>query len=130
MSFKSVRGRHPTLPCPRSPQSCPFPSPSSPSPLLSVPCTFLGSLCTCSCLFQYPPGRCKQPCRLGLQGLVNSVLLEDSELPSKLLMKPAAKLRELCDSLGLRLIIENRVDVAVNAKADGLASSWPCLPVG
>jgi len=53
-------------------------------------------------------------------GLVNAVMLEDTELPSKSLMKPAAHLREICDSLGLVLIVENRVDLAVHARADGV----------
>ena len=57
-------------------------------------------------------------CHFG-QGLVNAVLLEDSDLPSKSLMKPAAKLREICTDMGLHLIIENRVDIAVSASADG-----------
>mmetsp|Transcript_1393 Transcript_1393/g.4018 ORF Transcript_1393/g.4018 Transcript_1393/m.4018 type:complete len:846 (-) Transcript_1393:186-2723(-) len=53
-------------------------------------------------------------------GLVNAVMLEDSELPSKILMKPASMLREVCNDLGLIFVVENRVDVAANAHADGV----------
>ena len=34
-------------------------------------------------------------------------------------MKSAAKLREICTEMGLHLIIENRVDIAVSVSADG-----------
>mmetsp|Transcript_42704 Transcript_42704/g.76557 ORF Transcript_42704/g.76557 Transcript_42704/m.76557 type:complete len:178 (+) Transcript_42704:180-713(+) len=53
-------------------------------------------------------------------GLVNAVMVEDSDLPSRLLLKPASRLREICDQLGLPMLVENRVDLAVNSKADGV----------
>jgi thiamine-phosphate pyrophosphorylase len=55
-----------------------------------------------------------------LQGGVDAVQLREKNLPAAELFSLACTLRELCRRYGARLLINDRVDVALAAKADGV----------
>ena len=55
-----------------------------------------------------------------LQGGVDAVQLREKDLPVAELFELAGKLRELCRHYGARLLINDRVDVVLATKADGV----------
>jgi thiamine-phosphate pyrophosphorylase len=55
-----------------------------------------------------------------LQGGVEAVQLREKDLPVSELFDLACKLRALCRQYGARLLVNDRVDVAIAAKADGV----------
>jgi thiamine-phosphate pyrophosphorylase len=60
-----------------------------------------------------------------LRGGVDAVQLREKDLSARELFDLACRLRVLCDRYGARLLINDRIDVALAAKADGVH-----LPVG
>lgn len=64
-----------------------------------------------------------------LQGGVGAVQLREKDLPAGQLFDCARKLRELCRRYGARLLVNDRIDVALAAGADGVhlpVSSFAC----
>jgi thiamine-phosphate pyrophosphorylase len=55
-----------------------------------------------------------------LQGGVDALQLREKDLPAAELFVLACKLRELCRQYGARFLVNDRVDVALAAKADGV----------
>jgi len=55
-----------------------------------------------------------------LQGGVDALQLREKDLPAAELFVLACKLRELCRHYGARFLVNDRVDVALAAKADGV----------
>lgn len=55
-----------------------------------------------------------------LQGGVNAVQLREKDLPARELYELACKLRERCREYGARLLINDRIDVALGVRADGV----------
>lgn len=55
-----------------------------------------------------------------LQGGVDAVQLREKDLPARELLVLAQALRQLCSQHGARLLINDRIDVAIAAGADGV----------
>jgi thiamine-phosphate pyrophosphorylase len=55
-----------------------------------------------------------------LAGGVDAVQLREKDLPARVLLGLARDLRRLCDCYGARLLINDRIDVALAAGADGV----------
>ncbi|KAK9810408.1 hypothetical protein WJX72_010274 [[Myrmecia] bisecta] len=53
------------------------------------------------------------------KGLGNAVMLKDGNQDTDRMMAMAARLQNICSELGIRLIVENRMDVAAAAGASG-----------
>lgn len=64
-----------------------------------------------------------------LRGGVRSVQLRDKEAPSGTLLPLAERLRDLCHARGALFFVNDRVDLALAAKADGVHVGQDDLPV-
>ena len=70
-----------------------------------------------------------QAIRLALEGGVRAIQLRDKDLPVRELLTLAGELRVVTREYGARLLINDRVDVAVAMDADGVhlgSQSMPC----
>ncbi|HTP63955.1 MAG TPA: thiamine phosphate synthase [Geobacteraceae bacterium] len=65
-----------------------------------------------------------------LKGGVKAVQLREKDMSSRELFELARELRELTGSFGARLLINDRVDIALAVKADGVHLGEQGLPVG
>ncbi len=68
--------------------------------------------------------------RLALEGGVKAVQLREKDLPQRELLALAGELRTLTREFGARLVINDRVDVAVAVGADGVHLGNQSMPVG
>jgi len=67
--------------------------------------------------------------RLVLSAGVRLIQLREKELPTRKLVELASKVRQLCDRCGSLLIVNDRVDVAMAVRADGVHLGQDDLPV-
>lgn len=80
---------------------------------------------------QVPPGRTLvETVRCALQGGVRAVQLREKDLPAADLYPLALELRALTHDFGAKLLINDRVDVALAVAADGVHLGGHTLPVG
>jgi thiamine-phosphate pyrophosphorylase len=66
--------------------------------------------------------------RLALLGGGGAIQLREKDLPVRELLDLAAKLREIANEFGARLLINDRVDVAVAVDADGVHLGRQSMP--
>lgn len=66
--------------------------------------------------------------RLALQGGVRAIQLREKDLPVRELLDLASKLRETANEFGARLLINDRVDIAVAIDADGVHLGHQSMP--
>ncbi len=77
-----------------------------------------------------PPGRALEATvRAACQGGARAVQLREKDLSARELFSLARRLRELTDEFGARLLINDRIDVALAADADGVHLGGRSLPV-
>jgi len=76
-----------------------------------------------------PPGRnLKTVVRLALEGGLPAVQLREKDLPAAQLLPLALELRELTRAFGAKLLVNDRIDVALAAEADGVHLGGHSLP--
>lgn len=63
-----------------------------------------------------------------LAGGVRGVQLREKDLPPRELLELARSLRELTERFGARLLVNDRVDIALEAKADGVHLGEASIP--
>jgi len=66
--------------------------------------------------------------RLALQGGVRAIQLREKDLPIRELLALALEMRRLTNDFGAKLFINDRVDVAVAVKADGVHLGHQSMP--
>lgn len=66
--------------------------------------------------------------RLALQGGVKAIQLREKDLPVRELLDLARELRKITNEFGARLLINDRVDIAVAVDADGVHLGHQSMP--
>lgn len=77
---------------------------------------------------QLPPDRLLWSIEAALEGGLRAVQLREKDLAAAELLPLARQLRRLCTRYGARLLINDRVDVALAAEADGVHLGGHSLP--
>jgi thiamine-phosphate pyrophosphorylase len=68
--------------------------------------------------------------RAALAGGAKAIQLRDKDMPVRDLLAAAQAIREMCSAAGAVLIVNDRLDVALAAQADGVHLGQSDLPVG